>query len=271
MADLALGRRADRVALVPSALDHGLQLVTHSRSPRIYSSHSPTFVDAKVDDAVVIAVVAALRAVVHPYRRHSERLGGREVLDHVVGEQRMSGVDAEPFAQQLIAVRVGLRAIAAGVDVVQVLEMIVDANRLEDAPGIGRIAVGEDEAPPGQTGQSRASRSSHCTRSSGISCTSSRKSCGSTPCSFIRPARVVPCSWKCFFWTRSRFSWIAAEQALDIGAHALVDQREQAGRRGIEAIVEVEDPVADVGEARVHERLERLAAFNPLQQIERYW
>ena len=30
------------------------------------------------------------------------------------------------------------------------------------------------------------------------------------------------------------------------------DQREQAGRSRIKAIIEVEDPVADVGEARVH-------------------
>ena len=45
---------------------------------------------------------------------------------------------------------------------------------------------------------------------------------------------------------------IAIEQPLDIGPHPLVDQREQAGRRRVQAIVEVEDPVADVGEARVH-------------------
>ena len=45
-----------------------------------------------------------------------------------------------------------------------------------------------------------------------------------------------------------RLDRIAAEQALDIGAHALVDQLEQAGRCRIEAIVEIEDPVADMGE-----------------------
>ena len=51
-----------------------------------------------------------------------------------------------------------------------------------------------------------------------------------------------------------RLDRVAVEQPLDIGAHALVDQLEQPGRGRIKAIVEVEDPVADVGEARVHGR-----------------
>ena len=45
---------------------------------------------------------------------------------------------------------------------------------------------------------------------------------------------------------------IARQQALDIGAHSLVDELEESGGRRIKTIVEVEDPVADVGEARVH-------------------
>ena len=45
-----------------------------------------------------------------------------------------------------------------------------------------------------------------------------------------------------------RLDWIAAEQPFDIGAHPLVDQFEQAGGGRIEAIVEIEDPVADVAE-----------------------
>ena len=48
------------------------------------------------------------------------------------------------------------------------------------------------------------------------------------------------------------FGWVAIEQPLDVRAHALVDKRKQAGRRRVEAIVEVENPVADVGETRVH-------------------
>jgi hypothetical protein len=47
---------------------------------------------------------------------------------------------------------------------------------------------------------------------------------------------------------------IAVHQPLDIGPHALVDQREQPSGSRVQAIVEIEDPVADVGEARVHGR-----------------
>ena len=57
-----------------------------------------------------------------------------------------------------------------------------------------------------------------------------------------------------------RFDKVDVHQALDIGAHALVDQREQTRRRRIKAIVEVEDPVADMGEARVQHAGTRLAA-----------
>ena len=48
------------------------------------------------------------------------------------------------------------------------------------------------------------------------------------------------------------FGCVAVEQALDVCAHALIDQREQARRSRVKAIVEVENPVADVGEASVH-------------------
>ena len=51
-----------------------------------------------------------------------------------------------------------------------------------------------------------------------------------------------------------RLGRVHAEQPLDVRGHALVDQLEQLASSRIEAIVEVEDPVADVGEARVHER-----------------
>ena len=43
---------------------------------------------------------------------------------------------------------------------------------------------------------------------------------------------------------------IAGQEALDVGAHSLVDQFEQPGGRRIEAIVEVEDPVMDVAEVK---------------------
>src|SRR5690348_506153 len=58
----------------------------------------------------------------------------------------------------------------------------------------------------------------------------------------------------------------AVEQPLNVGAHALVDQRKQTGRRRIEAIVEVEDPVADVPETGVH-ALESRREFNGLSKL----
>ena len=51
-----------------------------------------------------------------------------------------------------------------------------------------------------------------------------------------------------------RLGRVHAKQALDVRGHPLVDQVEQPASRRIETIVEVEDPVADVGKARVHER-----------------
>ena len=44
------------------------------------------------------------------------------------------------------------------------------------------------------------------------------------------------------------FDRIDAQQPLDIGAHPFVDQLEQAGRRRVEAIVEIEDPVGNMTE-----------------------
>ena len=49
-----------------------------------------------------------------------------------------------------------------------------------------------------------------------------------------------------------RLGGVAFQEPLDVSPHAFVDQREQARRCRIKAIVEIENPVADVGEARVH-------------------
>jgi hypothetical protein len=51
------------------------------------------------------------------------------------------------------------------------------------------------------------------------------------------------------------FLCITAEQALDVRAHALVDQRKEASRGGVQAVVEIEDPISYMSEASVHERL----------------
>ena len=61
-----------------------------------------------------------------------------------------------------------------------------------------------------------------------------------------------------------RLDPVARQQAFDVGAHALVDQVEQAGRRRVEAIVEIKDPVANVreggGDVAHVRRLARTAA-----------
>jgi hypothetical protein len=46
----------------------------------------------------------------------------------------------------------------------------------------------------------------------------------------------------------ARLFRLAAYQAADIFAHALVDEREQVARGGVKAVVEVEHPRVDVGE-----------------------
>ena len=58
---------------------------------------------------------------------------------------------------------------------------------------------------------------------------------------------------------------IAAQQPLDVGAHSLVDQLEQAGRCRIEAIVEIEDPVGDMAEQGGEARIHGVRASSPLK------
>jgi hypothetical protein len=57
---------------------------------------------------------------------------------------------------------------------------------------------------------------------------------------------------KMMFLDSTGLHGIAVEEPLDIGAHSLVDQLEQACRRRVKAIVEVEYPVADVRETVIH-------------------
>ena len=192
-------------------------------------------------------MAAALGAVVDPHRGHSQRLGRREILGHVVDQQRLGRIDAEPLAQQSIAVRVGLGTQFAGVDVVKLVEVRVDPDRLEHPPGIWRIAVGEDELAAGQAGQGRGEARIGPTRSSGI--------CMDVFEEVLRVDAVVlhqtgegrAMLVEVRFLHALGLFAIAAEQPLDIRAHSLVDQREQSRRRRVQAIVEVENPVARHG------------------------
>ena len=62
-----------------------------------------------------------------------------------------------------------------------------------------------------------------------------------------QPGKRRPVRVEMILLDAMRFLGVAVEQPLDVGGHALVDQREQAARCRIQAIVEIEDPVADMG------------------------
>src|SRR6058998_1610406 len=54
------------------------------------------------------------------------------------------------------------------------------------------------------------------------------------------------------FLDAMRFFGIAAEQIFNELPHAYIDQREQIGRRRIEAVVQIEDPAVDMGKRGDH-------------------
>jgi hypothetical protein len=149
-------------------------------------------------------------------------------------------------------VRVGLGAKVAGVNVVELVEMLMDADPLQNAASVGRIAVGEDELAarqPGESGrQARVGRDPIERDRMDVLQEIVRVDVALLHQAGQRRPMLMEMSLLDAF----RFGLVAIHQPLDIGAHALVDQREQAGRGRIEAIVEIEDPVADMCEARVH-------------------
>jgi len=59
---------------------------------------------------------------------------------------------------------------------------------------------------------------------------------------------------KVHFLHAPSFFRIHIKEALDIGRHPPIDQVEEPAGGRVKAIVEVEDPVANVGEARVHKQ-----------------
>lgn len=100
-------------------------------------------------------VIASLGAIVHPHGGHPQSLCRTQVLRHVLDHAGTGRIDSEARAQQFIAVGLGLGAKLGGVNVVQMLELVADADRLQHSPGIRRIAVGEDELAPRQPPQPR--------------------------------------------------------------------------------------------------------------------
>ena len=109
--------------------------------------------DGVIDEGGLGAMCAAFRAIVDPYRGHSERLGRAKISGHVLDHQRMRRIDSEALAQQGIAVRIGLGLQFAGVNVVKSVEMAVDPDRGEHAARIRFVGIGEEEFAAGQPGE----------------------------------------------------------------------------------------------------------------------
>ena len=164
----------------------------------------------------------------------------------------MLRIDSEPVAQQLVSVRIGFRPEVACVDVVQIVEVRLHPDRLEHPPRIRRIAVGEHEIASREAGERVAERlvAGHAIKGNGVHV--SEKVVGVDPMLLHQARKRGPVLVEVTLLDALRFSQIAIQQALNIGAHPLVDQREQPRRRRIEAVVEVENPVVDMAETRVH-------------------
>ena len=97
---------------------------------------------------------------------------------------------------------------------------------VEHAPGIGRVAIGEDRICGRAAGRGPLrARSSGTIRSSAMSWTSARKSCGSTSCSRHQPGQRRAMLVEMALLDAPRLDRVAAEQALDVA-------RPCAGRSG---------------------------------------
>ena len=101
----------------------------------------------------VVAVIAAFGPIVDPHSGHPELFRGEQVLRHVLDHHRARRIDREPIEQQAIAVEIRLGAKLGGMNIVQAFEFAADADRVEHAPGIRRIAIGEDELAARQPGE----------------------------------------------------------------------------------------------------------------------
>ena len=107
--------------------------------------------NAVVDKGGIGVVARLLGAVVDPDRGHAERLGrdrGCAPCPRRTG--RAPGAMRVALAHRRIGARIGLGDIVHGVDVVEPVEGVGEAEPVEHAPRIGLVAVGEDELAPRQ-------------------------------------------------------------------------------------------------------------------------
>ncbi len=205
-----------------------------------------------VDRGRIGVVAAALRSVVEPHRGHAERLGRRQVAGHVVDEQGTPRIDAVALAHRRVARRVRLGHIGHGVDVVQAVEGVGEAQPVEHAPRMPFVGIGEDELSSRQPverrdqsrigGQPREFAVVHEVEEFARVDSMVAHQPGERRAMFEEVRLLHP----------PRLDRIATQQALDIFAHADVDQLEQIAGRRIEAVVEVEDPAFDMGQSGGH-------------------
>ena len=135
-------------------------------------------------------------------------------------------------------------------DVVEAVEGVANPDPVEHAPGIWRITIGVDEFAPGQLRERRDQPL--------VAADPVERDVVDVVEEMMRidvmllhqPRKRGAMFVKVRFLDALGLDRVDAEQARDVSAHALVDQREQPGARGVEAVIEIEDPRVDVREGR---------------------
>ncbi len=97
-----------------------------------------------------------MRPARDPDRGHAQRGRRSQVLRHVLDHRGAGGGDAVALDQHAIAAGIGLGQVIARDDVVDHAEGLAEAEIIEHALGMAHGGVGEDELAPGQRRDRRA-------------------------------------------------------------------------------------------------------------------
>jgi hypothetical protein len=136
----------------------------------------------------------------------------------------------------------------------EVIEVLVYTDRVQHPASIRRIAVGEDEAAARQPRQEP--------REPIIAFDPIERDIVDVLKEIVRidlmlldePGERRSMGVEVMLLHPPRFLGADVEQALDISCHPLVDERKKPGRRRVQAIVEIEDPIAYMGKTSVHRK-----------------
>ena len=208
--------------------------------------------DGEIDEAA-IGVVALLGAVVDPHRGHAQRLGGGEIARHVLDEDTRVRLYTECRDHRRVALGLGLGAVGAGVDVVDRLEAFAETQPREHLGRIGCVAIGEDQFAAGQP-RDRLGEPAILAQHVEIDIVDVREIV--VRIDVMRrhqPRHRGAVLLEILFLDAPRLDRIVDPERLrDIGRHPHVHQPEQIGGRGVQRVVEIEDPASDVGEGGEH-------------------